>query len=309
MSPLAADLSDLPRPARTTDDGWAPDPAPRFVHLLADQWQRDNTERGPKQRAHSDARFRHSDAGKCARAVALAALNVPPSDPMDLTGVWNTSLGTLVHDAWQAVIADRYPDAQIEPKVQTINGEGAGHIDAVFPDGTTIAFELKTCGGFAYKMAVGERGTPQGPKLEHQIQAALNGKAVDADEVVIGYLSKEAVSVNAAKRNNLSELGRFCAEWTMTRDEYMPVADAEEARVSGILALLDEGTLPARKIPAADVPSGATIVDPRTGRWELRNQTGQVEDTGSYWGCGYCNFCTLCAGHESGRCDIPEGLS
>lgn len=325
---LAKDLSDLPRPAATKADGWAPDPEPRFVHLLAEKWQADNEAAGPKARAHKDARFRHSDAGACARSVALSALDTPPSDPMDLTGVHNTSLGTIIHEAWQEVLAERYPDALIEPKVQTCDGAGAGHIDAVvtIPEGgewievpdtdadpggrgdfldKVIEVELKTVGGFAYKMAVGERGAPQGPKHEHRVQSALNAKAVDADEAVIAYLSKEAISVNAAKRKNLSELARFCAEWTMTRDEYLPLAEAEEARVLGILRLLDEGTLPARKIPSPELPTGAVIVDPSTGRWEVKGDAG-IEDTGTFWACGYCRFQTLCTDMPSGRCSVDE---
>src|SRR5690606_38755958 len=84
-----------------------------------------------KARAFPDARFRHSDAGGCARAIALSALDVPESDPMDLTGVWNTRLGTLVHDAWQEVLRQRFPGATVETRVRSANGEGAGHIDAV----------------------------------------------------------------------------------------------------------------------------------------------------------------------------------
>lgn len=327
---LAKDLSSLPKAQALKSDGHAPDPEPRFVHLLAERWQADNNEAGPKDRAHPDARFRHSDAGACARKVAYAALDVPLSDPMDMTGVHNTSLGTVVHDLWQEVMAERYPDALIEPKVRSCDGAGAGHIDAVvtIPDGgewidvpaddanpsgqggfldKVIEVELKTVGGFAFKMAVGERGAPQGPKFEHKVQSALNAKAANADESVIAYLSKEAISVNAAKKKRISELGRFCAEWTMTRDEYMPLAEAEERRIAGILELLDSGTLPARKVPSPDLPSGAVIVDPASGRWEEHRGEALV-DTGSYWGCGYCSYQTLCTPTPAGRCETAVVL-
>lgn len=322
---LARDLSSLPRPAQTNADGWAPDPEPRFVQLLAEQWRAEDEAAGPKARAFPEARFRHSDAGGCARAIALSALDVPESDPMDLTGVWNTRLGTLIHEAWQEALAERYPGAGIETKLRSCDGEGAGHIDATItipgenghsgfdgpgdaldrPD-RIIAFELKTIGGFGFKMAVGERGAPQGPKHEHQVQAALNGKAVDADEVVVGYLSKEAISVNAAAKKKISELGRFCAEWTMTREQFLPLAEAEEARVLRILELVDLGQLPARVFPSPELPHGHRIVDPSTGRWEVRNEDDQVADTGTWWACGYCRFQTLCASMPSGRCSVYE---
>lgn len=317
---LMNDLSHLPRPAKTNADGWAPDPEPRFVHLLAEQWQAEDEAAGPKPRAFEDARFRHSDAGACARSIALSALNVPPSDPMDLTGVWNTRLGTLIHEAWQEVLRERYPDALIEPKVRSCDGEGAGHIDATITveGGSTddrgnddsphvIAFELKTIGGFGFKMAVGERGAPQGPKHEHQVQAALNAKAVDADEAVLAYISKEAISVAAAARKKISELGRFCAEWTMTREQYLPLAEAEERRVLRILELVDLGQLPARVFPSPELPKGHRIVDPSTGRWEVRNEDDQVADTGTWWACnGYCKYQTLCIPMSSGRCSVDE---
>lgn len=304
---LARDLSDLPRSESQPADGWAPAAEPRFAQALVARWAARNDEAGPKPRAVSSARFRHSDAGKCARAVAFAALDLPPSDPMDLPGTWNTSLGTLIHEAWQDALLHRFSgDVQCEPKVTTMDGAGAGHIDAVItqPDGRVSAVELKTVGGYAFKAATGtaRKGTPaEGPKHEHIIQAALNGLAVDADEVVISYLAKECLSVNVADRFAATELGRFLAEWTIDRDTYEPVAQAEEARIRGILDLLDDGTLPARKIPAPDVPAGAVIVDPATGRWEL-SRDGRLVDTGSYWGCLYCAHQTRCASTPSGRC-------
>lgn len=304
---LARDLSDLPRPAAPQADGWAPDAEPRFAQVLVEKWARRNEQAGPKARASATARFRHSDAAGCARKLAFAALDLPPSDPMDLTGVWNTSLGTEIHELWQSAVAELWPDAELEPKVTTIDGQGAGHIDAVVTvDGRRVAIELKTIGGFGFKNAVGaaRKGTPaEGPKHEHVVQAALNGLAVDADEVVVVYLAKECLSVTAADRFGVDELGRFLAEWSIDRDTYEPIAQAEVTRVQGILGLLDDGTLPARKIPSPEVPSGAEIVDPSTGRWELRDRDGQLVDTGSYWACnGYCSHASRCATTPSGRC-------
>lgn len=304
---LQADLSHLPRPQQDRPTGLAPDTEPRYVHLLVDKWHQANVEAGPKPRATATARFRHSDAGKCARAVAFAALDLPPTNPMDMAGTWATSLGTLLHEAWQEAILDTYPDAEIEPKVSTIDGEGAGHIDAVFPDGRKVAFELKSVGGFAFKQAIGERSAAHGPKAEHITQCALNAVAVDADEMVIGYLSKEAISVGIAQRKGISELGRFCAEWTFTREQFEPIAAAEMMRVRGILALVDAGKLPARKFPSGELPDGAEIVDPSTGRWEVLDRaSGALVDTGTFWACGYCPHQTRCAATGSGRVELAE---
>lgn len=295
------DLSDLPTAARTGEDGRAPDAEPRFVHLLAEQWAADSAERDRDYQRRT--RFHLSDAGGCARRIAYAALDLPASDPMDLTGIHNTRLGTLLHVAWQAVLIGRSDlgAVEIEPRHVILDGEGSGYSDAVIRGDRTVAVEFKTIGGFGFKMAIGERGNPEGPKFEHIIQGALNAKAADADELVIAYLSKEAISVNIAARKRISELGRFCAEWTYSRDEFLPLAEAEETRVAGILRLLDEGTLPARKVPTPEVPPGALIVDAKSGRWEVatyddgdRLAERQVIDTGTWWGCGYCRYQTLC---------------
>lgn len=305
---LKNDLSDLPKAGRDSG-GVAPDPEPRFVHLLAERWAADNAERDATYKRRT--RFHLSEAGNCARRLAYSALDLPASDPMDLTGVHNTRLGTLLHEAWQAVLPDVFPGVEIEPRHVILDGEGSGYSDAVIRGDRTVALEFKSLGGFAFKMAVGERGNPDGPKFEHIVQGALNAKAADADELVIAYLSKEAISVNAAARKRISELGRFCAEWTFTRDEYMPVAEAEEARVRGILDLLDEGTLPARKIPSPEVPPGAVIVDAKQGRWEVatyddgdRLAERRVLDTGTWWGCGYCKYQTLCIGTPAERAPV-----
>lgn len=302
---LARDLSELPRAeARQQSDGWAPDAEPRFARVLIDKWADANAERNANYKRRT--RFHLSSAGKCARALAFDALDLPASDPMDLSGIWNTTLGTLLHEAWQEALALTYPDAEIEVRSVVLNGDGSGYCDAkvTLPDGRVIVIELKSIGGYGFKSATGtiRKSTPaEGPKFEHVLQAAINGKHLGADEVVVAYLAKECLSLSVAKTNGIDELGRFTAEWTLTAEQFLPLAEEEEARVRGILDLLDEGTLPARKIPAPDVPKGAEIVDPSRGRWEVRKD-GQIADTGSYWACDYCSHQTRCATTPSGRC-------
>lgn len=306
--PIAKRHEDLPTPATLKDTGHAPDANPRFVHLLAEKWAADNAERDAKYKRRS--RFHLSDAGKCARAVAYGALDVPKSNPMDLTGIHNTRLGTVLHEAWQEVIASAFPDARIEPRQIILDGEGSGYTDAALTasgskgDGTRVVIEFKTIGGFGYKLAVGERGAAQGPSFGHVAQGAINAKAEDADELVIAYLSKEAISVQAASRKKISEVGRFAAEWTYQRDEFMPIADAEEARIRGILALLDDGELPARKVP--ELPTGAVILDPANGTWTATDSEGMVSDAGSYALCAYCAYQDVCVQTKPGRQPISE---
>lgn len=439
MSPLAADLSDLPRPARSEGTGLTPDQSPRFVGVLVDAWAAAHDEDKPTARG---TRARHSDAGKCARAIAYTAAGFERSDPMDLAGIWNTTLGTLLHEAWQAALLRRFVGAEVEVTCGWDDLDASGHIDAVVripledrdaepstsrtlpgedrPDGEllgmdggegearlrrdrgregrlpgassrvgtdegsdpvgdgdrssvpesglrqpgplgasdhrgeqpsggycrdglsegssvhagehetadesaqqsgmsgvrsdaearrmgekVIALELKTCGGYSFKSAVGKarRGTPaEGPRSEHILQGALNASAVGADELVIAYLAKECVSVNVA--DGIGDLARFSAEWTFTREDFEPLAKAERDRLAGILTLLDDGLLAARKVP--DLPPGAEIMDVPSGRWEVRDGDAVV-DTGTYFMCrGYCNYRSLCATTEPGRIPVES---
>jgi len=303
---LAADLSNLPR-ALAAVEGNTPDAEPRFVGLLAEKWAQQNDDDKPTALG---TRVRHSDAGKCARAIAYTAAGIAKSDPMDLTGVWNVSLGTMIHEHWQAALVERFPGAEIEPKVGHDDLDASGHLDAIIRTADrTICYELKTIGGFGFKAAVGKmgRGKPaEGPKVEHLMQAALNGLACDADEVVIGYLAKECISINQGR--DLPDLARFAAEWTFTREEYEPIAHAEKARLNGILALLDQGELAARKFPGGLLPPGAEITDPTTGRYEVHDGEA-LTDFGTWWACGYCSFRTVCATTDPGRIPVESVVS
>jgi hypothetical protein len=312
MSPLARDLSTLPKDSTTTQ-GCPPDSEPRFVHLLVERMQAHNDEAGDKPTAYG-TRIRHSDAGKCARAIAFRALGVK-GEPMDQAGVWVTSLGTLIHEHWQDALQAVYPDAEVEPKLRIDGLDASGHADAVVNhEGKRILVELKTTGGFGYKKKVGDRGQAEGPSYEHILQAALNGAAVDADEIVIAYMATEAISRQAAKgKKHITELTRFCAEWTFTREEYEPLARKEQERLQGILDVVDGGELPRRIIPSPELPKGAEIVDPLAGRFEVRDHDGRIADTGTWWSCQYCPFQSTCATTGSGRVPVssivPEAVA
>lgn len=308
---LARDLSSLPTPARSTEDGCPPDAEPTFLQPYLDHLAATNAAEGERPHAVEGTRFRHSMAGACARQVAYHALGVATSNPMDLAGIVVTSNGTAKHDEIQAVLLDRYgPALRIEVPCQVDGVDGSGSADGVLEapadQPLKVCWEHKNVGGFAYKMAIGERGAAQGPKHEHRVQAALNAKAQDADLVVITYMTWEAVSVNIAKRKKLTEAGRVCAQWTFTRDEWEPLADAEIERVNGILGLLDNGSLPARVIPSPDLPKGHRITHPPTGGWDHRDAAGMILDTGTYWACGYCRWQDVCAGTNAERQPIAE---
>jgi hypothetical protein len=307
---VVRDLSHLPVARDDDASGPAPDAQPRFGPILAQRWFDDAV---PLARAHPDARFRHSDAGNCARAIAYAAMDLPESNPMDLPGYWVVELGKLIHALWQEELVKQFPGAEVEVKVH--EGRRAGHVDAVVKlpvarseaepyDGVrVIAIEGKSVGGYAYQLAVGAKGQPQGPKDKHVVQAALHGRATDADEVVVVYWGRDAISVQQAERKGFDQLTRFTAEWTFTREQYEPVADAEIARVEGILSLLDDGVLPARIIPG--LPKGAMVVQPQKGAW-VATRDGQAISSGTAWQCPYCRWQDTCSRTAPGRTPVEQ---
>lgn len=313
---LAKDLSGLPKAQVLKADGVAPDPEPAFLAGYFVHLQERNASEGQRPHAVEGTRFRHSMADSCSRAVAYHALKVPETNPMDLAGIVVTSNGTTKHDEIQEVLCEQLdPDVfRVEVPCQIDGFDGSGNADGLLEishgDGVVkrVLWEHKNVGGFAFKMAIGERGAPQGPKRSAIVQAALNALALDADDIVITLMTWEAVSVNIAKKKKLSELGRVTAQWTFTRDEWEPLARAEVERVTGILALLDDGQLPARKMPDPEFPRSAQIVDPLTGRWELHDETKGLVDTGSTWACGYCRWQDVCATTPAGRCETAVVL-
>jgi hypothetical protein len=302
------DLTDLPTPARTADDAVTPDPDPTFLRPYLDHLVEVNQREGERPHAVEGTRFRHSMAGACSRQVAYHALGVPVSDPMDLAGVVVTGNGTAKHDEIQAVLLDRYgPALRVEVACQPDGSQGSGSADGVLEvDGRRVCWEHKNVGGFAFKMAVGERGKAQGPKHAHLLQAGLNALAADCDDVVITYMTWEAISVGIAQRKGFTEAGRVCAQWTFGRDVWEPLARAEIERVNRILAVVDTGFLPGRSFPDPELPAGNIVTHPPTGGWEHKNADGMLLDAGTFWACGYCRWQTSCSETAAGRQSITE---
>jgi hypothetical protein len=298
MTGLKRDLSDLPVARGTTDKAWAPDDDPTFGRLVFDAWHELEMLDDGMPMAAKTARFRHSMAGACARAVAYRALGIEPSNPLDAVAHYVVHIGNLIHQDWQRLLQMAYPDAQIETKVVSEDGSMAGHVDGYLDQlQQTIAIEGKSVGGYAFKLAVGcppASRVPQGPKFSHVLQGALNGLRLDADLVKIIYWSKEPISVSIARDRGFDDVQRVIAEWTLTREQYEPLARKEEERIQAILALVDEGTLPRRRVPDPDMPLRHLIVRPEDGSYVGLDEAGQISDTGRYWGCDYCPWQDYC---------------
>lgn len=304
------DKSHLATPSRKREDGWAPDSSPRFAPLLVDKWHREGQERDREWEEAAQARFRHSNAGACARAVAYAALGLP-REPMDAAGHYITRQGSWLHEELQQAVNEVHPCAETEVQVSAAEGF-AGHEDLNVttddgntedPDETVSSIEAKSVDGYAFKQAVGERYAPKGPKYDHVIQASLNARARDADEAVIVYLARGAISHQAAAARKIEDdYGRVIAEWTLPREQYEPIADKEIERVQAILALLDDGQLPKRRIPDPELPLRHVITKPQDGTWVEVDADGTPVDTGTTWHCIYCPYQKVCISTPAERC-------
>lgn len=263
-----------------------------FVHRIAEQWAEGNE----APYTPDDMRWRGSWAGNCARAVGYRTLKVPESDPSSTADIWRMGLGSVVHELLEPAV-QRWleTDSTVEVKEEVdvdLGPHAYGHADLVLKtsDGQTVLLELKTINGFGYKMAV-EKG--EGPRHSHILQGAMYANAVDADLLVIGYLAMENISPNRAVRLEIDDIGRFASEWHYTRDEFVPLAEQEAARLTGITdvahaeqSVVNIGRRFSHSDP--DVPFPAEIVDPSTGRWQLDLQYGKT------WQCNYCNHQTHC---------------
>lgn len=316
--PITKDRSDVPAPA-----GHAPDPEPRFVTALAEAWFREMWDTSEREFAVEGTRLRASWAGMCTRALAYQLTHTPESNPPGVADAWRMGVGSLVHDGIEPAIRAAFPGAEVEVAVdlRRFGVDGSAHVDIVIhttrrealgedsDDPYVISIELKTSNGFGFKMAATAfKGAPEGPKLMHVKQGALGALALDADELVIGYLALECVSVGEAARLKLPDVARFAAEWSFSKAEYTEIAEREMRRMQFVVNLVDEdreknGTADPTVVPRmleSDEGHALTVVDPRKGRWEKYASDGAGEkvivDSGTHWACDYCRFRDTCVG-------------
>lgn len=320
---IRRDRSDLPT-APTGDGGRVPDTDPWVGRAIGQAYLARHYE-AEKAHAIEGTRFRASMAGSCTRALAYYFAKVAESDPTGPADAWRMQLGTLIHEELQAVFLDAIPGAEIEVKVPIVDGEGSMHIDIVVrqpleqrwavgdPEHAAAmkqgqaewvtAIEVKSINGFGYKMtATSYQGPPKGPKGNHLGQAALGAKAVDADEMIVAYLSMENVGPNLIRYCDDPEFGRFTAQWTYSREEYMAIAEREERRVRyvlGMVPLEDEAAMAekAKLVPAyVDTDDGVAvqIMPPASGQTVAPAEGGKLMPVGQTWHCGYCRWRARC---------------
>lgn len=271
---------------------------PVAVPTFTDSYARELVERAasePEKPQAFDTFTRYSSAGACARQMAYRYLGAPPDRLMDPAGEVVMDLGTMLHELLQDAIGRRFPDAEFEVPTR-IGHLVSGHCDAVL---APLLFEYKTVGAYAFDKAIGlnrkgyRMGTPEGPKIAHVIQAGLNARALDCTTLVIGYLSKEAVSAPLAEKVGMRPLDRILAEWEIAEHVWEPLVDKELARIESAYDIVQHGVLPER-IEVMDDGSHV-VIDPLAQR--------------PHWRCnGYCPFRYRCEEDGPGTVSIPVEL-
>lgn len=300
--PLNRDLQDLSRSALV--EARPPDAHPDILHLLMASWrQRDEATR-TRPMSNTEARVRHSNAGRCARAIGYWLTGVEPSNPPSEADFYRFAIGRIVHDEWQqdevaalteAGWTDLAPEAPcaIEHFGRPLT---AGHADlfGIDPDGRRVMFELKTINGFGYKNLIGLGNDPAGPRPGDLTQGALNAYAMDCDRLVMVYLAMELIGPSIAARHNLPEISRFAAQFSFTRQQYTPIALAELDRLIEIVDAVELSQDPPRRIPDPSLPIDHEITNPKRGAWQVEVD-GYIMDSGTTWQCNYCPFQDHCA--------------
>lgn len=330
---LKADNRDIPPAPRAA--GNPPDAMPRFGMALAEAWlELDRAEEHQKSRTDVERYIRLGWGGKCARDIGYRLLNVPPSNPPDIAAIWRMGLGTMVHEGLQDALVKAFPGAEIEKVVGAEHDEimgipTSGRTDVYLVTETFLngvgtetteenavargvskrtAVEVKTINGFGFKKSVGARGDAEGPRTGAIFQAALNGRALGADEVVVIYLSLECLSDRELKALVTKTGGepaphrKFLAEWTWSMAELDELVDRELKRLGKVIEITDtyaaameraaDAPLPPRSIPL-EMPARGRVTDPSKGTWQVVIE-GNVMDAGETWWCGYCDFKDRC---------------
>jgi hypothetical protein len=289
--------------------------------------------RQPKARADESLKFRFSAATGCARQAGYQMTDTPETNPRTEVDVFVMGIGTLLHDEVQRSIMTRYwgyaadgtrdgaygpGTAEMRAYVDshtrwglvghcefevkcTIPGLGSGHADIWLPhglpgtsiDGVPTVVELKTKGGFGYKMQVGDRGDAEGPAWSAKVQGALCAEALGAELLIVATVATEAISVGQAERKGIPHKHRAFAEWRYTRDEWQDWVTLEQNRVHRIMALVADGTLPPRAISEPGIPPRARVIDVRSGAM-LAEKDGKTVWTGKAWNCAYCSWQDRC---------------
>lgn len=299
---LAQDHSQLP--GNVNPRSVRPDADPTVAALLMEKWNQIDESSRSRPFADERARVRHSWSGKCSRALQYLIRKEPESNPPTDPDYYRFAIGRTMHELWQDVAITALQEAgwsDVTPEYVVTTGPadaplsaGNGDLFAISPDGRRTMFELKTINGFGFKSVIGLGNGAPGPRSSDLLQGAMNAFASDAEDLKMIYLALELVSPSVARKAGLDDMARYCAEFTIPKERWLPLAVKERGRWEDVVAATDADILLAPSIPDPELPPTATIVDPSTGRWDVTDADGYITSSGRTWHCDYCSFRHKC---------------
>jgi len=304
---------------RATNAGAPPTKNPFMIEAISSAWEQWYEDQGYKDKDHAIPEagpYRGSYASKrCDRQLYYALAGTEPSDPPTTASYWTFYLGQMVHEALQPAIMKTYPGAaEMIHDLRQVGIPGSSHSDLCIvlgDDDERTLTEIKSMNGYAFKRrATVFQGPQEGPMYGAVLQAVMNAAAEGINRVVVLIVSLECVSPNLAEwLAEDNDAGRFMAEWHYTVEEMRPQLEAEARRINEILNQVVQNdrertadepiaqqVLPPRRLRDPEYPDGAVVVSPLVGKapWTVTDDEGNVVDTGTYWGCGYCDYFKTC---------------
>jgi hypothetical protein len=246
-------------------------------------------------RSDDPARLVASDAGGCARKVALGRLRVPKDITYDAAALMTFRAGDFYHQITQEAMVQALDmrcevEFDLRPKLSLYGkADGVYEVTESVGGGGEIGHrrvvEIKSQSGYGFDMATGAKRSAEGPgpKSDHLVQAgfAAVSPQIQADAVHVVYVSKDRGVV---------------AEWVIGLDDPLPhvgedqtirkLVNAEAKRLSLILHYLDQDIMPARLVP------GYGLVD---------HDPPEAGSRDNPWNCRYCSWQPSCAGWSANQ--------
>ena len=301
------DLSGLPR-AADKSEGFAPDKNQWLVEAVFGSLT-DAERAKPVPTLMDAAEWRASYAGSCDRQVAYGMLGVERTNPPDVASLWVFLLGHAVHDiVQQATEALFNSTAEVIGLVDIGEWQGQATADMLVRDDEELVLvEIKTTGGFGYKMAATSfKGPEEGPRLSALRQAAIGARAHGASKAIVLLIAMENVSVGMADKMGLSAFRRFATQWTLSSDDIDTLASAELWRAGRQLRAVHGDGVPADEVAPWIVLDDGTevqISNPNNGSWVVHGmgEDDAIIDAGKTWQCDYCDWKDRCREHGKFR--------
>lgn len=255
---------------------------------------------GPKPTAF-DTPFRVSDAGACICKRTLSAFGAIESDEFTSQTYMAFDIGNAVHASIQEALATDgngwYFESEVPIDLTEVSkkvGHGveefglSGHCDGVITQngsGIKTILEVKSCSGYAAKLAWPYPGRDEGPKREHLAQSVLYALGVEAESVMIVYVAKEGDYRSGIKAGDMMQWDFHLHETTDYWNGQTPYDIAmDELRHFQYAA----------RYYAKDQIAPAFVPDDDGELVLVHDRPEYQQKGGKPWNCAYCNYNTMC---------------